>query len=101
MVQLKHLPSGIIYPIFNVYIPNNYWEKVECWESLLGIKDVGFQQNCIMAGDFNTTLHINEKNGGSIVIDPFMECIEYLVSGLDLFEVHPNKGKYMWSNKRT
>lgn len=61
MAQLKHLPSSKIYLIINVYIPNNYWEKVECWESLLGIKDVGFLQNCIMACDFNTTIHMNGK----------------------------------------
>jgi hypothetical protein len=29
LVHLNHLPSGIIYPIINVYMPNNYWEKVE------------------------------------------------------------------------
>jgi hypothetical protein len=61
LVHLKHLPSGIIYPIFNVYMPNNYWEKIECWESLMRVKEVGLHQNCIIVGDFNTTLHQGEK----------------------------------------
>jgi hypothetical protein len=100
MVHLKHLPLGKVYPIINVYMPNNYWEKVECWESLLGIKDAGFLQNCIIAGDFNTTMHINEKRGGSIVRDPFRERMEDMVSNLDLFDVYPSKGKYTWSNNR-
>jgi exonuclease III len=27
MVKLVHLTSSISYPIFNVYMPNNYWKK--------------------------------------------------------------------------
>jgi hypothetical protein len=41
MVKLVHLPSGMLFHIFNVYIPNNYWEKSECWDSLLGIGESG------------------------------------------------------------
>jgi exonuclease III len=100
MVKLVHLPSGKIFPIINVYMPNNYWEKAECWESLLGIRDIGFHQNCIIVGDFNTTMHLSEKGGGSIVIYPSRENMEDLVSTLDLFDVQPSKGKFSWSNKR-
>jgi hypothetical protein len=42
-------------------MPNNYWEKIECWESLMKIKEVGLHNNCIIAGDFNTTLHQGGK----------------------------------------
>jgi hypothetical protein len=65
------------------------------------IKEAGFQQNCIIARNFNTTLHQNEKKGGSIVRDPFREHMEDMVFELDLFDVHPSKGKYMWSKKCT
>jgi exonuclease III len=37
MVKLIHLASGKIYHIVNIYMPNNYWEKVECWNSLLSL----------------------------------------------------------------
>jgi exonuclease III len=100
LVKLKHLQSGITYPICNVYMPNNYWEKRECWESLMKIKELGAQNNCIIAGDFNTTLHQGGKKGGTIVRDPFREHMEDLISELDLFDVHPSKGKFTWSNKR-
>jgi hypothetical protein len=85
MVKLVHLSSGMSYHIFNVYMPNNYWEKVECWDSLLGLGDSRFTQNCIIAGDFNTTMHLREKRGGSIVRDPSRENMEDLIfcSGLD------------------
>jgi len=65
------------------------------------IKEVGLHNNCIIAGDFNTTLHQGGGKGGSIVRDPFRECMEDLVSELDLFDVQPNKGKYTWINKRS
>jgi exonuclease III len=42
MVKLKHLPSGKVYHIINVYMPNNYWEKIECWDSLLASRILGF-----------------------------------------------------------
>jgi len=64
------------------------------------IKEIIAQNNCIIAGDFNTTLHQGEKKGGSIVRDPFREHLEDLILELDLFDVHPSKGKYTWSNKR-
>jgi exonuclease III len=101
LVKLKHLQSGIIYPICNVYMPNNYWEKRECWDSLMKIKELGAQDNCIIAGDFNTTLHQGEKKGGTTVRDQFREHMEDLISELDLFDVQPSKGKYTWSNKRS
>ena len=67
MVELNHLPSGMIFHLFNVYMLNSYREKTECWESLLGLEGMGYAQNCIIDRDFNTTIHIKEKRGGSIV----------------------------------
>jgi hypothetical protein len=67
----------------------------------VGIKDSGFHQNCIIVGDFNTTMHVQEKRGGSIVRDPSREIMEDMVSSLDRLDVYPNKGKYTWSNQRS
>jgi exonuclease III len=64
LVKLKHLQIGITYPICNVYMPNNFWEKKDCWETLMKIKELDAQENCIIAGDFNTTMHQREKKGG-------------------------------------
>jgi exonuclease III len=101
MVKLKHLQSGITFPVCNVYMPNNIREKKDCWETMSKLKDIDAQENCIIAGDFNTTLHQGEKKGGSIVRDQFRENMEDLITDLDLFDVKPSKGKYTWSNKRT
>jgi len=52
------------------------------------------QENYIIVEDFNTTMHQGEKNGGSTVRDQLRENMEDLVSELDLFNIHPSKGKF-------
>jgi hypothetical protein len=42
-------------------MPNKYWEKIKCWESLMRVKEAGLHQNHIVIGDFNTTLHQREE----------------------------------------
>jgi exonuclease III len=95
LVKLKHLQTGIIYPICNVYMPNNYWEKRDCWKMLMNLKELDAQENCIIAGDFNTTLHQGDKKGGSSIRDQFGEHMQDLILELDLFDIlllSPNIG---------
>jgi hypothetical protein len=94
MVKLVHLSLGKIFTIINFYMPNNYWEKLECWESLLCIRDCGFYQNCIILGDFNTILHLREKRGGYVIRDLSRENMEDHIPTLDLFDVQPSKGNF-------
>jgi hypothetical protein len=42
-------------------MPNNYWEKYECWGSLLDLAKGNLPQNLIIAGDFNITRSLKEK----------------------------------------
>jgi len=100
MVKLVHLSLGNVFHIVNVHMPNNYWEKSECWESLLGIKDTGYYHNCIIVGNFNTNLQLREKRGGYIVRNPSRKNMEDLISTLDLFDVQPSKGNFTWNNIR-
>jgi hypothetical protein len=96
---MVHLPTGKILPIINVYMHNNYWEKLDCWDSLLGISESGFHQNCIITRDFNIAINLKEKRGGSIIRYPSRENMEDLISTLDLFDVQPSKGKFTWNNR--
>jgi hypothetical protein len=66
MVNLLHLPSGMNYHIVNIYMPNNYWEKVDCWNSLLNLASVDPLPNLILEGDFNITRHLKEKRGAPL-----------------------------------
>jgi hypothetical protein len=36
-VNLLNKTSGMLFSIINVYIPNNYNEKIECWQSLIDL----------------------------------------------------------------
>jgi hypothetical protein len=64
------------------------------------LKDVEAQENCIIVGDFNTTLHQGKKKGRSIVGDQFRKNMEDLISKPYHFDVKPSKGKYTWNYKR-
>jgi hypothetical protein len=62
-VSLTKKAMGMLYSIINVYMPNNYLEKVECWRSLQDLANDNPPQNLIIAGDFNTTRGLKEKRG--------------------------------------
>jgi endonuclease/exonuclease/phosphatase family metal-dependent hydrolase len=61
MVTLIKKDSGMLYSIINVYMPNNYTKKFECWQSLLDLATENPPRNLIIAGDFNTTRGLKEK----------------------------------------
>jgi hypothetical protein len=100
MVNLLHLPSGMNYHIVNIYMPNNYWEKVDCWNSLLNLTSVDPLPNIIFVGDFNIIGHLKEKRVGSIVRYQFRKKMDDLISSLDLIDVPPSKGIFTWNNRR-
>jgi exonuclease III len=64
LVKLKHLQTGIIYPICNVYMPNNFREKKDCWETLMKLKDLDAQENCIIARRFQYYPASRGEKGG-------------------------------------
>jgi hypothetical protein len=49
MASLSRKSTGKIFTIINVYMPNNYLEKVECWGSLLDLANGNLPQNLIIA----------------------------------------------------
>ena len=56
--------------------------------------------NLVLAGDMNVTLALSEKKGGSPVRDPAREWVEDIISGWDLEDIKPSRGKFTWTNKR-
>jgi endonuclease/exonuclease/phosphatase family metal-dependent hydrolase len=79
MVNLLNKVTGMLFSIINVYIPNNYNEKIECWQSLIDLAKENPPQNLIIVGDFNTTRASKEKRGGLMVRDQFREILEDLI----------------------
>eukprot|EP00253_Pinus_taeda_P017260 PITA_17260 len=86
--------------IYNVYIPNHYREKEQCWKELKENIDNEQNPNIILAGDFNLILHTNEKTGGNFIHDPLRSQLEGIMSDHELVDVIPKNRKYTWNNRR-
>eukprot|EP00253_Pinus_taeda_P008137 PITA_08137 len=86
--------------IYNVYIPNHYREKEQCWKELKENIDNEQTPNIILAGDFNLILHANEKRGGNFIHDPFRSQLEGIMSEHELVDIIPKNRKYTWKNRR-
>ena len=64
LTVLKHKDTNSLVSLINLYAPNSYSEKIECW-NLLREERNNLQGNVILAGDLNLILSQNEKRGGS------------------------------------
>ena len=62
MTLLMHIETNILVRIFNLYAPNSYAEKRNCW-NLLREERSNLLGNVIIAGDLNVTLRHDEKRG--------------------------------------
>jgi hypothetical protein len=67
---LRNKNSTLRFSIFNIYMPNRYMEKLECWSSLFSIKDTLDITTIIVVGDLNIFLQNSEKRGGNCVLRP-------------------------------
>eukprot|EP00253_Pinus_taeda_P025196 PITA_25196 len=85
--------------IYNVYIPNHYREKEQCWKDLKENIENEQNPNIILAGDFNLVLHANEKRGGNFIHDPFRSQLEGIMSEYELVDIIPKNRKYTWNNR--
>eukprot|EP00253_Pinus_taeda_P005541 PITA_05541 len=86
--------------IYNVYIPNHYREKEQCWKDLKENLDNKQNPNIILAREFNLVLHANEKRGGNFTHDPFRSQLEGIMSDHELIDIIPKNQKYTWNNRR-
>eukprot|EP00253_Pinus_taeda_P022073 PITA_22073 len=86
--------------VYNVYIPNQFREKEQCWEELKEDMDKEQNPNVILAGDLNLVLHANEKRGGNFFPDPFRNQLEGIMSDHELMDIIPKNRKFTWNNRR-
>lgn len=87
-----------LFYIINVYASVLFGEKHKLWDSLSSMKEKIVVGNCIVGGDFNTTLYSSKNHGGSTIMDSFRENMEDFISEWDLLDITPRKGRYTWSN---
>jgi len=99
-INLAHKDESWDLIIYNVYIPNQYREKEQCWKELKEDIDNEQNPNIILAGDLNLVLHANEKRGGNFLHDPFRSQLEGIMSDHELMDIIPKNRKYTWNNRR-
>ena len=61
--------------LFNIYVPVNYRENKQCWDSVGEMSHEVQLENVILDGDLNLTLNLNEKRVGSRVRDSAREWV--------------------------
>ena len=99
LTQLRHKESNILVRIYNIYAPNSYVEKKNCW-NLLHEERSNLQGNVILVGDLNIILSQDEKREGSLIREPIREMVDDIILDWNLMDVKPSSGKYRWNNKR-
>ena len=70
--------------LFNLYVPVNFKEKSECWNTQSDFLEIYYPSNIIVAGDLNIILDPKEKNGRVRGKHPFHELVESLIHASDL-----------------
>jgi hypothetical protein len=61
LIVLKNKYFGIKFSLINIYMPNRYSEKLDCWYYLFAMKDYINLDTTIVGGDFNSHLHSRER----------------------------------------
>ena len=79
-VEIESLETQETLWIGNVYGPIIHGCKEELWTQLEQQRHGTMQFPCIIAGDFNATIYLEGKKGGSKVEDPFGEILEDIIN---------------------
>ena len=75
LTVLRQKDTDSLVSIFNIYAPNSYGGKLNCW-NLLREERSNLQGNVILVGDLNLMLSQNEKRGGISSKDPIKDIVE-------------------------
>ena len=86
--------------IYNIYAPNHFRDKDQCWDTLQEDIQVEDNRNIIVGGDLNLILHSNEKRGGNFQHDPYRAKLENIMQECDLVDIIPKNRRYTWNNRR-
>ena len=92
------------YTCINVYVPNIDWERKLYFENLSSSVVTGYNMaSVVMAGDFNTTLTINNKKFGIESTQNSSKALGNLIEQPSLVEIwrhyYPNVKKFTWSRQ--
>ena len=86
--------------VYNIYSPNHFRDKEQCWATLQEDIQAEDNSNIILGGDLNLILHSNEKRGGIFTYDPYRAKLEDIMQECDLVDIIRKKWRYTWNNRR-
>ncbi|XP_057826902.2 uncharacterized protein LOC131038480 [Cryptomeria japonica] len=98
--NIKCKVGGIGFPLVNIYGPVTIDEKLRVWLEIYDQLQVLEKHKVIMAGDFNTILDIDDKDGGLRKSTKVMEDFREFISKCQVMDVIPQNGKFTWTNRR-
>ncbi len=98
-VQLKHLPSGAVFFVTNVYGPPTLDGKLEFCQELAGLK-----RDCsglwVMCGDFNLTKNLQKRRGRSWS-GRLMSLFSNLLNELEMLDLPISNQMFTSSNMQS
>ena len=89
----------ITFALFNLYVPVNYGEKKDSWQSIFDFLELHSPANIIAVADLNLALDRSEKKGGARGKDFIEDVVEKMIQDWDLVDLKPKVGRFMWSNQ--
>jgi len=79
ITDLKKISTRERYRVINIYAPNHYKDKEQCWASLKEILQENQAGKVILGGDLNMVRSIEEKFGGNYQMDPSRNSLEEIM----------------------
>jgi len=93
-----HINTKKKYSVINIYAPNHYKEKEQCWATIKeALKEMQVGK-IILGGDLNLVRSIEEKFGGTYHTDPSRDI--KIMEQHNLIDILLSNRKYTLSNKR-
>ncbi|GKC89452.1 RNA-directed DNA polymerase, eukaryota, reverse transcriptase zinc-binding domain protein [Tanacetum coccineum] len=84
---------------FFVYTHNRYIQRRDLWQNLLTYKIYVRNRPWCILGDFNVSLHVDDKSTGTSTIDTGMRDFQSCVEDIMVSDVNSTGLRYTWNQK--
>jgi endonuclease/exonuclease/phosphatase family metal-dependent hydrolase len=89
-----HIPSSFNCMIVSVYAASSVKERADLWEEIITLK-FAFELPLVMLGDFNETLHANERSSGNLNLSGSTSFHRF-ISDCELVEFNMQGHRFTW-----
>ncbi|GKC47623.1 RNA-directed DNA polymerase, eukaryota, reverse transcriptase zinc-binding domain protein, partial [Tanacetum coccineum] len=82
-----------------IYAHNRYMQRRALWHNLVTHKAYVRDRPWCILGDFNVSLHVNDKSTGTSYIDRGMRDFQECVDSIEVLDVNSTGLRYTWNQK--